>query len=232
MSVLYLIRHGQASFGQDDYDKLSSLGLRQSRILGQHLLDTGFQPDAVYCGPLRRHTATAEEFLACYESNGREMPNPETMAGFDEYDTAAIISATIKDDSLLRDELPRIYTSNAAFKKVFETATLRWARGEFAANGFETWEELKARVVRSMETIMKMHGRSKAIAVFTSGGAISASLSHVLGLSGDRAMRMNWQIVNTSVTRFMYDDERITLAGFNSIAHLELLCDRSLITYR
>jgi broad specificity phosphatase PhoE len=133
---------------------------------------------------------------------------------------------------LLKDELPHIYSSNASFKRVFETATLRWAAGGFAAQGVETWEELKERVVRAIETIMKELGRAKAVAVFTSGGAISASVSHVLGLSGENAMRLNWQIVNTSVTRFLYDDERMTLAGFNSIAHLELLREPSLITYR
>ena len=45
-------------------------------------------------------------------------------------------------------------------------------------------------------------------------------------------MRLNWQIVNTSLTRYMYNDERITMAGFNSFTHLELGGDPSLITYR
>ena len=36
MSMLHLVRHGQASFGADDYDKLSELGWQQSRRLGEY----------------------------------------------------------------------------------------------------------------------------------------------------------------------------------------------------
>jgi broad specificity phosphatase PhoE len=79
---------------------------------------------------------------------------------------------------------------------------------------------------------MDRHGNGRIIAVFTSGGAIAASIAHVLGLPGDYAMRLNWQIVNTSISRYMYNKERITLAGFNSIAHLNLTGDPAIITYR
>jgi broad specificity phosphatase PhoE len=79
---------------------------------------------------------------------------------------------------------------------------------------------------------MARHGKGKIIAVFTSGGAIAASLAHVLGIPGEYAMRLNWQIVNTSISRYMYNKERITMAGFNSIAHLDMACDPALITYR
>ena len=36
MSELHLVRHAQASFGSDNYDQLSDLGHRQSRLLGGH----------------------------------------------------------------------------------------------------------------------------------------------------------------------------------------------------
>jgi broad specificity phosphatase PhoE len=232
MSVIYLIRHGQASFGHDHYDRLSPLGVRQSRILAQYLFDTGLKPDAVYCGPLSRHKDTAEELLAYYSSHGSKVPHLQTAHGFDEYDAVSLIREMSEQDPLMKAELPLIYTSNASFKRVFETATLRWARGEFGADGLESWEELKARVMHAMRTVMNTHGSGRSVAVFTSGGAISAALSCVLGVSGAHAMRLNWHIVNTSMTRFLYDAERITLAGFNSFAHLELCLEPSLITYR
>jgi broad specificity phosphatase PhoE len=91
---------------------------------------------------------------------------------------------------------------------------------------------LQDRVAGSLREIRERHGRGKTIAVFTSGGAIAATLSHVLGIPGEHAMRLNWQVVNTSISRFMYNEERITLAGFNAISHLELAGEPSLITYR
>jgi broad specificity phosphatase PhoE len=41
MGTLYLVRHGQASFGADDYDQLSALGRRQSVRLGEYLRGKG-----------------------------------------------------------------------------------------------------------------------------------------------------------------------------------------------
>ena len=236
MSMIFLIRHGQASFGKEDYDRLSPLGKKQARILAQHLLNTGFQPDAVYSGTMARQTSTAEELLDLYRGANRKAPELQMLSGFNEYDTAAIVTALfpdmVKADPSLKDELPKMYASKDSFKRVFEAAMLRWVTGGFDTPEIESWEALKARVAGSLQLIMESHGRGKTIAVFTSGGAIAASLAHVLGISGERAIRLNWQLVNSSVSRFMYNEERITLAGFNSFTHLELAGDPTLITYR
>jgi broad specificity phosphatase PhoE len=236
MSMIYLIRHGQASFGHDNYDKLSPTGIRQARILAGYLFDTNFLPDAVYSGDMARQTATAEEVISRYRRNGHDLPDLEIMEGFNEYDTTSIVTALfpfmVMEKPGLNDDLPKMYTSKESFKRIFENAMLRWVTGEFDTSGIETWEGLKARVSEALSAIMKKHGKGKTIVVFTSGGAIAASLSRVLGIPGDFAMRLNWQIVNTSLTRYMYNEERITLAGFNSISHLELERDPSLITYR
>ena len=52
MATLVLIRHGQASYGQADYDRLSPTGEQQARVLGPHLAALGL--DALFVGPLRR----------------------------------------------------------------------------------------------------------------------------------------------------------------------------------
>ena len=236
MSMIYLIRHGQARFGHENYDRLSPLGIRQARVLAQHLLETDFRPDAVYSGALDRQTTTAQEVLSVYRAAGREVPPLELMSGFNEYDTTAIVTAMfpamVEDDPSLNDDLPKMYTSKASFKRVFEGAMLRWVSEERDDSKVENWKDLKARVSMSVRSIMEKHGKGKTIAVFTSGGAIAASISWALDLPGEYALRLNWQIINTSVTRFMYNQERITLAGFNAVAHLELAGDPSLITYR
>lgn len=236
MSMIYLIRHGQASFGKEDYDQLSPLGKRQARLLAQHFLDTGFYPDAVYSGTMARQTGTAQEVLSAYRVALRNVPRLEMLSGFNEYNTGAIVNALfpdmVKDDPSLNDDLPEMYVSKDSFKRVFEGAMLRWVTGAFDTPEFESWEALKARVADSLRLIMKRHGKGKTIAVFTSGGAIAASLAHVLGIPGEGAMYLNWQLLNTSITRFMYNEHRITLAGFNGIAHLELAGDPTLMTYR
>jgi hypothetical protein len=45
-------------------------------------------------------------------------------------------------------------------------------------------------------------------------------------------MRLSWQVRNASVSLFKHNDERLSLAGFNSLAHLEQLREAELLTYR
>jgi len=236
MSMIYMIRHGQASFGKDNYDLLSPLGRRQARILSEHLGSTGFHPDAVYTGTMVRHRETAEMFLNVYRSEGRHLPEFQQWSGFDEYNTNSIVAAMLPAmaarDETLNEDLNRMYTSRTSFKRVFEGSMLRWVTGQFDTPEIESWNALKARVAASLRLVMERHGKGKTIAVFTSGGPIAASLAHVLGIPGEGAMYLNWQLLNTSISRFMYNEERITLAGFNAITHLEIAGDPALITYR
>jgi broad specificity phosphatase PhoE len=227
MGEIYLIRHGQASIGEKDYDKLSPLGVRQSQILAHYLCSIGFKPDCVYSGPLQRHKSTAEEFHARYADENVALPELEVLEGFREYDAKAIILAAIKVDTSLAE----VRTDVQAFKKLFTKAIRLWVTGKLNGQAVESWEHLRERVAGSLASLRDRHGSGKTIAVFTSGGPIAASLSHTLGLSGVDAMRLNGQIINSSVTRYVYDAKRFTLAGFNSIAHLKLACDPSLITY-
>ena len=64
MGILYLVRHGQASFGAADYDRLSELGTRQCTRLGQWWRSRGVQFDAVLTGTLKRQVQS----LAAIES--------------------------------------------------------------------------------------------------------------------------------------------------------------------
>ena len=59
MTTIYLIRHGQASVGTDNYDVLSKTGEAQANVLGQHLVSARIEFDAVYSGALKRQIDTA-----------------------------------------------------------------------------------------------------------------------------------------------------------------------------
>ena len=231
-----MIRHGQASFGQDNYDNLSPKGIQQAQILGEHLTKIGLKIDAVYSGTMSRQKATAREVLACYQGRGFYVPDLVQIDKLNEYDFSAVISSQIKEmtreDPSIEEHLEKMLTDKESFRKVFEGAMLRWVSGKHDMPDIISWLDFIDRAKQALKDIMKRHGRGSTIAVFTSGGPICAAIKWILGLSDERAIRLNWQIVNTSYSRFMYNDERITLAGFNSISHLELHNERSLITYR
>ena len=63
MGSLYLVRHGQASFGADDYDQLSERGEAQAVRLGEYWRERGLSFDAVYAGTLKRHQQTLAGIL-------------------------------------------------------------------------------------------------------------------------------------------------------------------------
>jgi broad specificity phosphatase PhoE len=237
MSLLFLIRHGQASFGTGNYDRLSPMGIQQAGILGEHLAGIGVLPDAIYAGEMSRQTDTARGVTACYQSRGIILPEPVIMEGLNEFDSTAVIMAQMpamqKDDPGLAEHLFRMYESKESFKQVFEGAMLRWVSGRFDRPGSETWKEFKSRVTDALTRIMEEQGKGKTVFVFTSGGPIAASLQFVLSLSPETAIRLNWQVVNSSYTKYMYNAGRITMAGFNCTAHLEMHEERSrLISYR
>ena len=84
VSEIYLLRHGQASFGAEDYDRLSEAGETQARLLGEHLAELGMEFDAIFSGAMRRQRDTARILL---EGMGHSNPEGfEIMDHFNEFD--------------------------------------------------------------------------------------------------------------------------------------------------
>ena len=86
MSVLTLIRHGQASFFAANYDQLSALGERQSRALGEYWARRELSFDAVYTGPRVRQRHSAELAVTAAREAGHTCPEPVVLQDLDEYD--------------------------------------------------------------------------------------------------------------------------------------------------
>ncbi|MFP6819771.1 histidine phosphatase family protein, partial [Acinetobacter sp.] len=64
MTTIYLVRHGQASFGAESYDKLSPNGELQAKLLGQYLDKILKEEPYVVAGSMLRHQQTASFALA------------------------------------------------------------------------------------------------------------------------------------------------------------------------
>jgi broad specificity phosphatase PhoE len=236
MSELYLIRHGQASFGKDNYDVLSENGTRQSKILGAYLARLGLRFDAIYSGTLDRQRKTAEITAEEFRKAGLEIPALTEEPGFNEYNTRKIIETQLgtlfEVDPELKEHMPTFFTSRRSFQLIFERAMGRWVSGEHGVEGLETWPEFQERVARALKEIMARHGEKSRVAVFASGGSISASVQFATGLSGQETINLSWQMVNTAVTRLRYNRERVSLQSYNCYPHLELAGGGELITYR
>jgi len=236
MSEIYLIRHGQASFGSKNYDRLSPKGLWQARILGQHLAALGLTFTAAYSGTLDRQTKTAQKVTQAYLEKGIIFPAPLAESCWDEYDSQSIWDVQIK---VIQKKTPKFLeglkkspTDKKEFQKVFSRIVEQWISGEFDMPGIEPWKGFKTRVTKGLNSIIKAHNSLKTIAVFSSGGPISAAIQTALGLDDTKTVELSWQIQNTSVTRLRYSGTKVSLSGFNDVAHLELKGDKTLLTYR
>ena len=118
-----------------------------------------------------------------------------------------------------------------SFSRVLEKAMARWMAGETGVPGRETWQAFTRRARQGIERVIQENGRGKRVAVFTSGGTIAAILQFVLGVADETALRFALQIPNTSVSVLRYGGGRVSLASFNSIAHLEAAGEPGLVTY-
>jgi broad specificity phosphatase PhoE len=236
MSEILMIRHGQASFGQDNYDRLSDLGVRQAKIVARHLSKTGKPFDSVYSGQMKRQIKTAEELIKCYRAKEVAVPEIQPSASFNEYDSLTVweslIPGLIQETPSLSRDLEQVYTDKKSFQKLFELVMNRWISGTYDLPGSPKWSDFKKRVRKGLKDIIKRHGSKKQLAVFTSGGPISVAIQLALGISDQKTMEISWQLINASITRFKYNERGIALSGFNEIAHLEMGQDRALLTYR
>src|SRR5277367_5012485 len=107
MGILYLVRHGQASFLEPNYDKLSPLGETQSRLLGEHWAQRKIAFDRVAVGPCARQIDTVKLVSAAYRDAGMNFPEPQMLPQFDEYPGEAVLRgslpALLKRDQKIRD---------------------------------------------------------------------------------------------------------------------------------
>jgi len=236
MSEIYLIRHGQASFGAKNYDRLSDKGVVQAAVLGRHLAGLNLKFDVVCSGEMDRQQKTALGMIEAYRENGLFVPELEIDKTFNEYDATAVWEAQV--DQLLKEDpkflapIEKDPKNNAAFQKVFSKVVTRWVSGKFDAQGDVVWKDFKQQVEGGLNALMEREGPSKRIAVFSSGGPISAAVQVAMELSDLKTIALSWQVVNASVTRLKYNKGQVSLAGFNDITHLELTGDKTLLTYR
>ncbi len=235
---LYLIRHGQASFMQENYDRLSAVGHQQAFLLGQYFYQEHYRFDYCWRGALERHRDTYLGVDRVYHDHKMAFPKAEVLEGLNEHQAAEIHYHHLPEvlaqpeNTEIKALMDEKGTKHPAVKKellkLFFQGTRQWARGELNLEGFETFLEFKVRVSRAYEYLLEhMEGKKQAIA-FTSGGTIAMLLGLMLGLSDEKVIELNWQIRNGSITELSYSKHKFYLRGFNYISHFE---DKSIITY-
>ena len=236
MSELILVRHGQASFGQKSYDKLSDLGIEQVRILARHWQTVGEEFDHIYSGSLVRQQETAQKLLSLVKNNP---DHAKTHLGLNEYNGDSLIKAHLRDIGELAEsdyEFGSTIRDVKTFQSIFEDATAKWIRDQLKPpeneSNFEYWKQFKQRVCGALDEIMSQHSSGSRVLISTSGGVIAMALQRVLKFADDQVIQTNWVVHNSSVTRIRYGNGKISLAQFNCLPHLDTTGMQQYVTYR
>jgi broad specificity phosphatase PhoE len=232
MSFLYLIRHGQASFGTDNYDRLSATGAQQVQHLGEYFVEAGIRVDRIYSGGLNRQRETAQIIAAAF---GTQAPPLTIEPAFDEYDSEIMLreyAASLTAAELEQAGWPGLRTDRRKFQFFLERAARAWVDAHLTATGLLPWRGFHGRIVAAIDSIMRHEGRSKTLVISTSGGVVGTVVAHVLGLANHVGIELNWAVHNASITRLIYNADKISLSMFNALPHLDRDGLRELITYR
>ena len=208
MSVLYLVRHGQASFGTDDYDRLSDLGKEQSRITGRFLAAQGIEPDRIVHGEMLRQRQTAEGLL---EGMGLSM-DAHVDSGWNEY-------AAWELTGVLDDVDPRAKHDSKIFQGELERGAARWASGEHDEDYRETYKQFTSRVERALDDAVAAMESGQTTIVVSSAGAIAWTAARLIGGGFDQWMAFNRVTINTGITKIITGQSGTSLISFNDHGH-------------
>lgn len=233
MTTLVLIRHGQASFGQDNYDRLSEVGEQQAEITGRHLAEVGHEFDAMLSGEMLRQKVTGERARAAWP----EAPALTVRPGFNEYDASGLFQAylprVLTENPDLAGQQRELFRNRELFQRTFMAVTRKWLAGEpHEVDGFEAWTDFRQRVADELAAIRRDYDRDARIAVFTSGGPIAASVGEALSLGPEQTIELNWRVFNAAITELRSSRHGWALQSFNDITHLRIRKDPKLITHR
>jgi broad specificity phosphatase PhoE len=220
MGVLLLVRHGQASLGTADYDRLSGIGRRQAEILGARLARTDLTIDRVVSGALTRQRDTAEAVLAAL---GRPASQLRIDDRLDEYDHVEVMARHTPEVTFATATASG--AAGRALQSTLEEAIGRWISGETGYT--ESHQAFIERVLNAVGDLVAEPGGTIAV---TSGGVIAAFCAQALGLPEERWPSLARLLVNASITKVISGHTGTSLVTFNDHAHLE--SERDLITYR
>ena len=220
ISNLYLIRHGQASFGEKNYDNLSKKGVKQSIVLGKKLLKQKILFDQTIIGPLKRHQQTFDGINEGYKGN---LNNPLVIEEFAENQLMEIaqhfIPQMLNTDKNIKEIFNAIpfWKRKRKFLEYFNIIAKKWIYNELdlSVKGFESYDDFRGRVSKAMVRVSSIMTENSNTMVVSSGGAITGVYAQCHPLDVEEIMDLNFKIKNASITLFKKENETFTLDSFN-----------------
>ncbi|EOD63976.1 histidine phosphatase family protein [Amycolatopsis vancoresmycina] len=218
MGAIYLVRHGQASFGASDYDALSPRGFEQSTVVGAELLRRAVSFSQVRSGTLARQRDTAATALKVLDAVVPVVEDPR----WNEYDHV---------DIALHHAGGAPQEDSRAYQGVLDAALAAWTSAGEGGPCAETWPAFLARCRDALADLVASLGKGEHAVVFTSGGVIATICGLLMGTPETGLRKLNRVTVNGGITKLVSGRGGVTLLSFNEHPHFEADA-ASLLTYR
>ncbi|GAC12107.1 histidine phosphatase family protein [Paraglaciecola chathamensis] len=215
MSEFYIVRHGQASFGAENYDKLSELGHQQSVWLGEYFAQRNMTFGQLWLGQMVRHQETAAGICEGLNTDISSV----THTGLNEFDFQNIAAAYLAQHP---NDVVQKGAPPAEFYRLLKKAMGAWSSEQLEPSMLnETWTEFRQRVLDVLNA-MRQQNHKKPILLVSSGGAISMLMSLVLELEAKHVIELNMQVRNASYSQFFFNRDTVRLSSFNNVPHLDI----------
>ncbi len=217
---LVAVRHGQASYGSDDYDRLSERGWQQARRLGDWLAGHGEAFAHVVCGDMRRHRETWQAIADAYRARELALPTPQSDPACNEFDHQAVISGFVTEQpehpAVLahRRDSANLQTVAALLRAAFGC----WAAGTLRECG-EPWPSFRQRTREAGRRLHRM-SRDGAVLLLTSGGVMAQLAAEALDAPDERAVELNLALRNSALAEFHALPDGLRLLSWNGLPHL------------
>ncbi|WP_105245965.1 histidine phosphatase family protein [Psychrobacter sp. Marseille-P5312] len=254
MTTILLARHGQASFGQANYDQLSELGGIQAQMLGEHYANTQRRIDAIFTGSLVRQQDSARHFWQRYQSFASrdqsqtpplvstiDLDNTDrhVLPQFDEFNHQDVLMKShpaFGNRAAIAAEIAQAEVPSKRLAELFDQAMQRWHGGECDDDYLESWPQFNDRAQLALEQVRQKVvdmslNRDSTVLVFTSGGVIAAITAQLLKQGSSTAYQINKSLVNTGVTAITFKNERTRLLSLNEYSHL-FSAGKGFVTWR
>ncbi len=237
MAEIILVRHGQASFGTDDYDCLSQLGEKQARWTAEFLQRSNTPIDAIYSGTLKRQRQTAQGIIEVYGNAGVALPELIIDGRFNELETdeqiVHLAPQMAEQNPQVAELMDDAFKDSKAFQKLLKIVFAHWVLDQPEAEGLQSWQDFKTKATNALDDVRIAQGKGKTIVVCTSGGVIATLVAYVMGLPDSKVYSVFEPVINASVTRFLYNSNSISLSSYNEHSHLPLVAGATeAVTYR
>ena len=240
MAELFLVRHAQAAFGTDDYDRLTDLGHRQSLWLGEYFRDRDMHFDCTVSGTLRRHRETLEGIAEA----GVGVARAVTDARLNEYDPERLVAAHLaamlnergEPGAAAPADLAAMAVDRGAGRKdhfrLLRSALTAWTLGQLDAGAHRSFKDFQEAAYQAFESAHRAAAvDAERVLIVSSGGPIASIVAHHLGMPASSFVALNLQVRNSGFCEMRFNARSAQLISFNNVPHLDTLERRQFITF-